>query len=155
MLEGNERWLWLQNCGYASALGARPETIEAGGKEGRFGVAESKRDRAQRVGLQRRPGPQVSRGLDDHYLAGWTSRAESELSIGGEEDMQQMRTEDRAGIMQRVATFEPAAAVPSGTAALQVFGATLALRVAGRRLESRPQKKYAGFCGPAHPQKVV
>src|SRR5712692_1271402 len=63
-------------------LWARPETIEAGGKEDRLEVAEGKRGGAQRVGLQRRPGSQVRRGLNDHYQAGWTSRPESELSIG-------------------------------------------------------------------------
>src|SRR5438445_5635376 len=68
-------------------LGARPETIEPGGKEGRLGVAEGKRGGAQRVGLQWCPGPQVGRGLNDHYLAGWTPCSESELAIGGVEDI--------------------------------------------------------------------
>src|SRR6266851_2348134 len=68
-------------------LRPRPETIEPGGKEGRFGVAEGKRGGAQRFGLQRRPGPQVGRGLNDHHLAGWTLRPESELAIGGVEEI--------------------------------------------------------------------
>src|SRR5712692_5719726 len=68
-------------------LRAGLETIEPGGKEGRVEVAEGKRGGAQRVGLQRRPGPQVGRGLDDHHQAGRTSRAESELAIGGVEEI--------------------------------------------------------------------
>src|SRR5229473_1464553 len=68
-----------------SGLRPRPETIEPGGKEGRLGIAEGKRAGAQCVGLQRCPGPQVGRGLDDHHLAGWSSRSESELAIGGVE----------------------------------------------------------------------
>src|SRR6266852_9126132 len=42
-------------------LRPRPETMESGGKHGRLGVAEGKRGGAQRVGLQRRPVPQVRR----------------------------------------------------------------------------------------------
>src|SRR2546427_12777203 len=53
-------------------LRPRPETIEPRGKEGRLGVAKGKRGGTQRVGLQRWPGSQVGRGLDDHQLAGWT-----------------------------------------------------------------------------------
>src|SRR6266581_4115950 len=64
-------------------LRPRPETIEPGGKQGRLEVAEGKRGGAQRVGLQRRPGLKVGRGLNDHHLAGWTPRAEFELAIGG------------------------------------------------------------------------
>src|SRR5258708_7075624 len=70
-----------------SGLRPRPETIEPGGKERRLRVAEGKRGGAQRVGLQRHPCPQVGRGLNDHQLAEWTSRSESELAIGGVEEI--------------------------------------------------------------------
>src|SRR6266702_2161775 len=73
--------------GANSQLRPRPETIKPGGKEGRLRVAERKRGGAQRVGLQRRPGPQVGRSLNDHHLAGWTPRSESELAIGGVADI--------------------------------------------------------------------
>src|SRR5712671_830424 len=62
--------------GANSQLRPRPETIEPGVKEGRLEVAEGKRGGAQRVGLQRRPAPQVGRGLNDNNLAGWTPRSE-------------------------------------------------------------------------------
>src|SRR6266436_2650923 len=68
-------------------LRPRPQTIEPSAKEGRMVVAERKRGGAQRVGLKRRPGHQVGRGLNDHDLAGWTPRAESELAIGGVEEI--------------------------------------------------------------------
>src|SRR5258708_14616245 len=68
-------------------LRPRPETIESGAKKGRLAIAEGKRGGAQRVGLQRRPAPQVLRGLNDDHLAEWTPRSKSELAVGGVEDI--------------------------------------------------------------------